>query len=142
MKKKIITELRTCLVTGYQLHVRTFTLHTVLRAVADSYTPPNPPSVDTRSSASPPLSSTVGNSADEAATASTSSGSGVVETVAMEVEEEENRAAVESATGSSGVVPAVPSSLVRPTFDACIPEIVELLMEDLFGETAAAKEVL
>lgn len=35
--------------TGYQLHVRTFTLHTVLKAVGDSYVPPRPPSVDVRS---------------------------------------------------------------------------------------------
>lgn len=39
------------------------------------------------------------------------------------------------------VVPAIPSSLVRPPFDACIPQIVELLMDDLFGEIAAAKDV-
>lgn len=38
------------------------------------------------------------------------------------------------------VAPAVLSSLVRPPFDACIPEIAELMMDDLFGESASAKE--
>lgn len=125
--------------TGYQLHVRTFTLHTVLKTVADSYIPPNPPSVDIRPPSSSSSSTSV-NSAAEAALASTGGDDhGDDGMAAMEVEGEEGTK-VETQS-SSAVVPAVPSSLVRPPFDACIPEIVELLMEDLFGETAAAKEV-
>lgn len=119
--------------TGYQLHVRTFTLHTVLKTVADSYTPPNPPSVDIRPVASS-SSSTGAKSAAEATSAK--DGGGVA---AMEVVECEEGTTDEAQ--SSAVAPAVPLSLVRPPFDACIPEVVELLMEDLFGETAAAKEV-
>ncbi|CAB1098209.1 unnamed protein product [Ectocarpus sp. CCAP 1310/34] len=117
---QVITELRTCLVTGYQLHVRTFTLHTVLKTVADSYKPPNPPSVDVRNTkpAEPASASATTDAADAAV---------------MDVDGEESSAA-------ALVVPAVPSSLVKPSFDACIPEVVELLMEDLFGESAAAKE--
>ncbi|CAN0258725.1 unnamed protein product [Ectocarpus sp. 6 AP-2014] len=120
LQQVVITELRTCLVTGYQLHVRTFTLHTVLKTVADSYKPPNPPSVDVRNTkpAEPASSSATTDAADAAV---------------MDVDGEESSAA-------ALVVPAVPSSLVKPSFDACIPEVVELLMEDLFGESAAAKE--
>lgn len=141
---KIITELKTCLLTGYQLHVRTFTLHTVLKTVADSYVPPNPPSVDVHpsTSTSPDTPSTAAEPAAIESTSSSSSTSPVadgVTTTAMNVEGGDAEEAAPTAVTMT--VPAVPSSLVRPSFDACIPEIVELLMEDLFGESAAAKEV-
>ncbi|CAN0538062.1 unnamed protein product, partial [Ectocarpus sp. 12 AP-2014] len=121
--QQVITELRTCLVTGYQLHVRMFTLHTVLKTVADSYKPPNPPSVDVRNT----------KPAEPAESASSSATLDAADAAAMDIDAHESSAA-------ALVVPAVPSSLVKPSFDACIPEVVELLMEDLFGESAAAKE--
>ncbi|CAN0535193.1 unnamed protein product, partial [Ectocarpus sp. 12 AP-2014] len=121
--QQVITELRACLVTGYQLHVRTFTLHTVLKTVADSYKPPNPPSVDVRNT----------KPAEPAEPASSSATLDAADAAVMDVDSEESSAA-------ALVVPAVPSSLVKPSFDACIPEVAELLMEDLFGESAAAKE--
>ena len=141
---QVVTELRTCLVTGYQLHVRTFTLHTVLKAVADSYTPPNPPSVDVRPRTS---TSSGAPAAADAAAGRTLPIAGAA--VAMDVDVEASLVPATASAETTGVeaaaaakvVPAVPSSLVKPPFDACIPEIVELLMEDLFGETAAAKEV-
>ncbi len=146
---QVVSELRTCLVTGYQLHVRTFTLHTVLKAVADSYSPPNPPSVDVRPTTATPSPS----SAPAAAAVDTAAGCTLPiadAAVAMDVDEEDRSVTASAAAASTGagcvsvaakVVPAVPSSLVKPPFDACIPEIAELLMEDLFGESAAAKEV-
>ncbi|CAN0311923.1 unnamed protein product, partial [Ectocarpus sp. 4 AP-2014] len=97
--QQVITELRTCLVTGYQLHVRTFTLHTVLKTVADSYKPPNPPSVDVR------------------------------------------KAGPDEPDESASLIADTDAADAAPSFDSCIPEVVELLMEDLFGESAAAKEV-
>ncbi|CAN0297211.1 unnamed protein product, partial [Ectocarpus fasciculatus] len=130
--QQVITELRTCLVTGYQLHVRTFTLHTVLKTVADSYKPPNPPSVDVRKAElAEPASSTATTIAEAASSSATITDA--AEATAMDVDGEESSAA-------ALVVPALPSSLVKPSFDACIPEVVELLMEDLFGDSAAAKE--
>lgn len=54
--------------------------------------------------------------------------------------DEDGRGAVETTRVVREVAPAVLSSLVRPPFDACIPEIVELMMDDLFGESASAKE--
>lgn len=126
--------------TGYQLHVRMFTLHTVLKTVADSYKPPNPPSVDVRPTKQSASSSATGTSVAAASRilpiADTSGG--------MDVDGEDGTAmaaATAPAKAVAVVAPAVPSSLVKPPFDACIPEIVELLMEDLFGESAAAKEV-
>lgn len=59
----------------------------------------------------------------------------------MEVDGEAGEAGEAAEATVAAIAPAVPSSLVRPPFDKCIAEIVELLMEDLFGETAAAKEV-
>ncbi|CAM9407566.1 unnamed protein product [Choristocarpus tenellus] len=114
--KQIVTELKTCLVTGYQLHVRTFTLHVVLEALSDSYKPPNPPSIDAR-----------------AATAARA---------ARAARREELEGGGEGAGEGRGsdMAPAEVSSLVRPPFDTCVGEIAELLMEDLFGETASAKE--
>ena len=91
----------------------------MLKRVADSYVPPNPPSVDIRPS----------KVHDEAVD---------VHDEAAEVLDEASAGAV---ADRMEVVPAIPSSLVKPPFDACIPHIVELLMEDLFGEIAAAKEV-
>lgn len=132
--------------TGYQLHVRTFTLHTVLKTVADSYTPPDPPSVDIRPASTPEatdstaVSSSGGGDGGSRDSASTSAETGAA--MAMAVEGEDGQVADEDAPAARvAVAPAIPSSLVRPAFDACIPGIVELLMEDLFGETAAAKEV-
>lgn len=129
--------------TGYQLHVRMFTLHTVLKTVADSYKPPNPPSVDVRptklsASSSPTETSVVpaGRILPVANTAEDMDVDGEDSTAAATATEAGAEAKVVAA-----VAPAVPSSLVKPHFDACIPEIVELLMEDLFGESAAAKEV-
>lgn len=134
--------------TGYQLHVRTFTLHTVLKTVSDSYKPPNPPSVDVR-----PAKLSKSSSASSGATASSVAAAGHILPIAdtaggMDVdgEIEENSTATATAAGAATkvvavIAPAIPSSLVKPPFDACIPEIVELLMEDLFGESAAAKEV-
>ena len=135
--------------TGYQLHVRTFTLHTVLKVVSDSYLPPNPPSVDVRPAtpaSAPPSSSPTGVTAISAVTAAdatnrnVSGGDGARamdacgdEEGRVEVVEKERRAVRE-------VAPAVLSSLVRPHFDACIAEVVELMMDDLFGESASAKE--
>lgn len=108
--------------TGYQLHVRTFTLHTVLKTVADSYVPPNPPSIDIRSMATSEPASTTAPAAAESTEMDADGGT--------------------EASGSTlATVPAVLSSLVRPSFDACIAEIAELLMDDLFGESAIAKEV-
>ncbi|MEM7519192.1 MAG: hypothetical protein AAF368_19985, partial [Planctomycetota bacterium] len=131
---QVVAELRTCLVTGYQLHVRTFTLHTVLKTVADSYRPPNPPSVDIRAARS---------KRDPAASASSAAPAAAAAGVAEAKHDGADEAAPAAAAGEDAVrvAPAVPSSLVKPSFDACIPEIVELLMEDLFGESAAAKEV-
>lgn len=137
--------------TGYQLHVRTFTLHAVLKAVADSYSPPNPPSVDVRprtATSSPSPSRAPAAAAADAAAGRTLPIADAA--VAMDVDGEDRSVTASAAAASTGaghvaeaaqVVPAVPSSLVKPPFDACIPEIVELLMEDLFGESAAAKEV-
>ena len=129
--------------TGYQLHVRMFTLHTVLKTVADSYKPPNPPSVDVR-----PTKQSASSSAVESSVAAASRVLAIADTSGgMDVDGEDNTGpATATETGAEAkavavVVPAVPSSLVKPPFDACIPEIVELLMEDLFGESAAAKEV-
>lgn len=129
--------------TGYQLHVRMFTLHTVLKTVADSYKPPNPPSVDVR-----PTKLSTSPGATEASVAAASCILPIADTTeGMDVDGEDNTAtatgagAEAEAKAAAVVAPAVPSSLVKPPFDACIPEIVELLMEDVFGESAAAKEV-
>lgn len=127
--------------TGYQLHVRTFTLHTVLKTVADSYKPPNPPSVDVRPEKLSPSAST-----SSSTTAADGAAAGCIApvadaAVAMDVDGEGAASTAAAATVIAAVAPAVSSSLVKPPFDACIPEVVELLMEDLFGESAAAKEV-
>lgn len=123
--------------TGYQLHVRTFTLHTVLKTVADSYKPPNPPSVDVRTTKPPPTPPSTPSPSSGTPASTSMAGSITNHAEAMDVLDE----AAPAIVGAGAVVPAVPGSLVKPAFDACIPEIVELLMEDLFGETAAAKEV-
>lgn len=136
--------------TGYQLHVRTFTLHTVLKTVADSYKPPNPPSVDVR-----PTKQSTSSGAKATSAAAASHILPIANTAGgMDVDVEDSTATALASTSATGAAakavqvvavarqaPAVPSSLVKPHFDACIPEIVELLMEDLFGESAAAKEV-
>lgn len=127
--------------TGYQLHVRTFTLHTVLKTVADSYKPPNPPSVDVRPAkiSTSASSSSAAAVVDGTAAACIAPIAGAAE--AMDVDGEGAEVTGAESTAIAAVAPAVVSSLVRPPFDACIPEVVELLMEDLFGESAAAKEV-
>lgn len=117
--------------------MRTFTLHTILKRVADTYVPSNPPSVDIRSG------SLASNAPDRGAE------TGIVAATEVKVasiaKEHEKMDVDEEAPVEAGdrvdVVPALPSSLVRPPFDACIPEIVGLLMDDLFGEIATAKEV-
>lgn len=114
--------------------MRTFTLHTILKRVADSYVPPNPPSVDIRSGS---LAPDRGAETGIVAATEVNVASIAEEDKDMDVDGE---APVE-AGDRVGVVPALPSSLVRPPFDACIPQIVELLMDDLFGEIATAKEV-
>lgn len=123
--------------TGYQLHVRMFTLHTVLKTVADSYKPPNPPSVDIQTTK---LSTSSG--ATETSVAAPGHILPIADTAGGVDVDEEDSSPTATATGAEAkAVAAVPSSLVKPPFDGCIPEIVELLMEDLFGESAAAKEV-
>ncbi|CBJ27113.1 conserved unknown protein [Ectocarpus siliculosus] len=82
--------------------------------------PPCPPSVDVRK-------------AEPTEPASSSATTDAANAAVVHVDGEESSAA-------ASVVPAVPSSLVKPSFDACIPEVVGLLIEDLFGESAAAKE--
>ncbi|CAM9433513.1 unnamed protein product, partial [Discosporangium mesarthrocarpum] len=120
--KQIITELKSILMTGYQLHVRTFTLHSVLKAMCGSYSPPNPPSADVFE-----------------AQVSTGGLTGVAMPTPQEELQHVGRGD-QVGGGGSAVASAGVSPLVRPPFDLCIGEIVELLMEDLFGESAASKE--
>ncbi|CAM9560242.1 unnamed protein product, partial [Ectocarpus sp. 13 AM-2016] len=94
--------------------------------------PPNLPAVDVRKAE---LTETASFSATTTAeSASARATADAANAAVMDVDGEESSAA-------ALVVPAMQSSLVKPSFDACIPEVVELLMEDLFGESAAAQDV-
>jgi U3 small nucleolar RNA-associated protein 20 len=85
---------------GYQLHVRLFTLHAMLRTLAEHYAPPtDAPSypISQPDPTGPPIAEPL-------------------------------------ADGEAK------PEIVRPPLDSCIKEMLDLLLEDLFGELGAAKE--
>jgi U3 small nucleolar RNA-associated protein 20 len=88
---RFIKELTDALKEGFHMHVRTFTLHSLLGALAEEYVPPEVPSIDPDAAADRPPAELK-----------------VLATV--------------------------------PPFDACVRTIVDLLLEDIFGEAAGAKE--
>ncbi|CAM9237943.1 unnamed protein product, partial [Phaeothamnion confervicola] len=97
----VVAALSAALGSGFQLHVRTFTLHAVLSSVLADYAPPDAPSVDVFAGAAAMAEAEAANTAALAANAAASAG--------------------------------------LPAFDRCVPELMGVLMEDLFGEVAAAR---
>lgn len=80
---------------GYQMHIRVFTLHALLRSLADTYQPP----VDAPSYPVPG--------------------------VAGLPQQQEGEGEVQ---------------VVRPGLDSCVKDVLQVLLDDIFGETAGAKE--
>ena len=105
----VASHLRTALHSGYQLHVRTFTLCAVLQSLAAAYSPPlDAPSAvlpGAQNSDSPQL--------------------------------QQSDAPAEADVADAAATLQVP---VLPELDSAIPLIVELCMEDLFGEAGEARD--
>jgi len=84
---------------GYQLHIRTYTIHAILLALSGSYSPPDAPSMPLPKAIIP----------------------GHAETI-------------QDKNGEPGVEP------VQPPLDACIPGLMELLVDDIFGGSLRVNE--
>ncbi|CAM9357727.1 unnamed protein product [Chrysoparadoxa australica] len=132
--KYIIDQLCTALKGGYQLNVRTFTLHSLLLSISGSgYAPPQVPSID----ADAVIQKRKKRSGNQLSSGNVPSSNGT--------DDEDTPAPLEYiAVKSMEDMPADDAqereAVVKPSMDACLPKIIELLIEDLVGSGSAAKD--